>query len=194
MTTGAEILRQAVMAGDLSKTRALLDGGADPNTVVQHHPVLAWACKTAHHEIAGLLIERGATVHAYDESGDQPIHFAARNKNSAALGLLLRSGADITARNNFGTGSAPLEMAVDCKSIEAVQLLLDAGAVIPADLDVEPYWQYLLETRVDDAEVDTILAIKRLVRAASLGHAIGSAMSEGAPDPAPRRAAGPGPL
>lgn len=181
------------MAGDLPKTRALLDAGADPNTVVDHHPVLAWVCKTQHHEVAALLIERGADMRTYDESGDQPIHFAARNKKSAALGLLLRSGADITARNNFGSGSAPLELAIDCKNIEAVQLLLDAGADIPADIDAEPYWQYLLETRVDDAEVDTILAIRRLLRAALMTRAIDEAMEADATAPA-RHPSGPGPL
>lgn len=60
-------------------------------------------------EIANMLLERGADVHARDENGDTPLHKAATYRSVGLAELLLKHDANINEINNYG--DTPLECA-----------------------------------------------------------------------------------
>jgi hypothetical protein len=66
--------------------------------------------------------------------GDTPLHFAAMGDAAGVASMLLRAGADISARNQAGT--APLAVAASNGHTACVQLLLRAGADANAVDDV----------------------------------------------------------
>lgn len=89
--------------GDISKVRALLDAGADPNAnkaSYGHMTALHRAALYNRLDVAKLLIERGADVNplAYTAfpkgSVGTPLHFAACAGANAVAQLLLERGAD----------------------------------------------------------------------------------------------------
>ncbi len=78
-----------------------------------------------------LVAANPALVKGQDAGGSTPLHHAAAFGNSAIMELLIKAGADVTARN--GRGATPLHWAV---SEEArTRLLLEKGAVINGQTD-----------------------------------------------------------
>lgn len=62
------------------------------------------------------------------QDGLAPLHCAARSGHDAAVELLLRRGASVTAKTKSGLRA--LHMAVQGDHTDCVQLLLDHGAPI----------------------------------------------------------------
>ena len=73
---------------------------------------------------AELLISIGAKINAKSRSGHTPLHLAVYHVD--VLQFLIDSGADINARSH--NGSTPLHEAVWVSSLEAVKILVAAGA------------------------------------------------------------------
>jgi ankyrin repeat protein len=141
---------------------ALLNGGANPNLAAHGKPLLFTAVKspdllrlllankadvkvvgesgyTPLHEAASagsesvkLLLAAGANVNAKSQYGDPPLSVAVRNRNDAAVEVLLEAGADpnILFRTSDTSSSrwSPLHAAAFSLNQKRVRLLLARGA------------------------------------------------------------------
>lgn len=131
--TGRTPLDRAVLSGpasDRSMLRLLLERGADPNSADdQGQTPLHTAAYFGLLEPAGILVERGARVNARTVRGEVPLHYASRPAGYPdVVRLLLRSGSDPDARDNFG--AAPLHGAAMIGNLEVARALLNGGAEV----------------------------------------------------------------
>jgi len=156
--TGFSALIFAVRAGHIDATRALLDAGADVNdTVSDGQSTLVVATANANWELAAYLLDRGADATAA-EAGWNALHQTVRTRrmnlafgppgpfasgtldSSDLMQQLLDAGVDVNARmtrngirdgqrNRFNRlGATPFMLAAKVTDVEAMQLLLAAGA------------------------------------------------------------------
>ena len=78
--------------GNLEGVRALLDNGADINTLdASHDTALTWAAYSGHTEIVRLLIERGADITIPNSGGATPLQLAKGYNRAEAAKLLERA-------------------------------------------------------------------------------------------------------
>jgi ankyrin repeat protein len=77
-------------------------------------------------ELAGKLLDAGASFEARDREGGMPLTHAARAGQASVVKLLLDRGAPINQRNL--AGSTPLFVAVERGRLEAAQVLIERGA------------------------------------------------------------------
>lgn len=137
-------LDQAAAVGRTDRVRELLDSGCgvDDHTPDGFTP-LHYAAFFGHADLAGLLVERGATLScvAKNDLSVTPLHSALAGRHREIARVLIESGADVNARQQLGW--TPLHTAAQTGDTELVELLLsrgaDAGAcsddsVAPADL------------------------------------------------------------
>lgn len=126
---------EAVNRADLSRLAALLDAGADPNTVdptVGNSPLYN-ACFSDHMDVVQLLLARGADpnkrlvyrspVDGRVEEDVVALMFVRSERVAAAL---LAAGADANAQDK--QGRTPLMRAVVAGPVEHVRLLISSGA------------------------------------------------------------------
>ena len=146
---GVRPLTLAAINGSGRLVDLLLHAGADANIASpEGETVLMTAARTGNVEVLKLLISRGAEINRRDQSrGQTALMWAAGANNAGAVRVLLEVGADLGARtstapraagrrsesgNTFSspppTGFTPLLFAVRAGGIEAVRVLLDAGA------------------------------------------------------------------
>ena len=165
---------------DLKKMEMLLDAGADPNAKVSGHPLLTHLASAGHPNLTAVLIEHGADVHCVNIHGDQAIHLAARAGHAAVIGVLLVAGASVEAPSPHADGATPLAQAVKYNKVDAVRVLLEAGAIVTdaiADaIEQEPDVDALLDSRMDGSEYVDFLEVRRTVRAAILAQRLEAAM------------------
>jgi len=125
-------LYTAVLNGDISRTKALLQSGADFNETDKAGwtPLSIASLNDNNIEIAKLLIQAGADVDKQNNKGWSPLHHATagNTSNIEIVNLLIRSGADVNIVNE--NGNTPLHNAASWSNIEIVKLLIDAGADI----------------------------------------------------------------
>ena len=162
--TGFSSLMFAVRAGHMDATRVLLDAGADVNdTVSDGQSLLVVAAANANWELAAYLLDRGADV-TRAQAGWNALHQTVRTRRmNVAFGTpgpfssgtldsidlmrrLLDAGVDVNARmtrngmrdgqrNRLNRlGSTAFMLAAKVTDVEAMRLLLDAGAdpTVPA--------------------------------------------------------------
>lgn len=67
-----------------------------------------------HHEALRFLLSRGADVHATDEYGSTPMHYACANQNAQALEMLRQAGASAVMSNVLGHTPRVLAAGVAC--------------------------------------------------------------------------------
>ena len=121
-------LFNAVRDNKLIEVERLLDAGADLRTrdgECSDTP-LHVACTWGHHDIARLLIDRGADVGAQNKHGRTPLHHACNYGHPDIVRLLIDRGADIEAMDE--DGRTPLQDACYYGRTDIVQLLIDRGA------------------------------------------------------------------
>jgi ankyrin repeat protein len=96
-----------------------------------------WAIADQQPQIAKLLVEHGADVHARSKGGFTPLLFAVQQGDVQSAGILLNAGAD---KNEFDTKDhmSAVMVAASMDHPEVAALLLDKGAD-PNLLDVRGY-------------------------------------------------------
>jgi len=67
-------------------------------------------------------------VHIYDELGDAPLGYFAREGNRDIADWLLKHGADINARNEYHIGNTALDRAIHEHDLYMIEFLLNRGA------------------------------------------------------------------
>jgi ankyrin repeat protein len=121
---------EACALGDVARVQQFL--ADDPDALNRRgadgFPPLGLAIFFGHPELARLLIERGADVHAVAENANRvaPVHAAAAACDRATMRLLLERGADPNARQQLDF--TPMHGAASRGDIELATLLLEHGA------------------------------------------------------------------
>jgi uncharacterized protein len=145
---GFSLIQWCAYHGDVSAIRFLVSRGASLDALGTNLD-LNGAVFHGHWQLCEFLIEHGADVnHPLPETGETPLHSALCKANDAAynrvLKVLLAHGADPNRTTKAGIetdsfmrdcrtkGETPLHRAAAFGDAEAIQLLLDAGAVIDA--------------------------------------------------------------
>lgn len=122
-------LHLAAFFGRLGIVEALLESGANLNVVsrnsLRNAPLHA-AIAGNHSDVALLLIERGADVHAADAGGHTPLHIAAENGSLPVVRILVERGADPRAVD--AEDRTPLARAAARNHTAIVDLLVEKKA------------------------------------------------------------------
>jgi serine/threonine protein kinase len=97
---------------DVNEVKSLLDRGVNPNAKdANGSSLLHYAVTNNQVDIAKLLIDRGADIHAhYSKDGHTVLHLAILHQDGEMTKLLLDNKADSNARDNFNF--TPLHVAV----------------------------------------------------------------------------------
>lgn len=119
-------------AGDINKVRLLLAKGADVNarSNLGRTPLLLATLYNRSHEIAQLLIDKGADVSACDKTNFCVLEAAAEGNDTATVRLLLAHGANAKAKDASRTDA--LMWAAMNGNIDVARLLLAKGADVNA--------------------------------------------------------------
>ena len=145
---GVFLINWCAYYGDVSGVRFLLAHGETLDTLGPNLD-LGGAAFHGHWQLCQFLIENGADVnHAAPDTGETPLHMALCKANrpvyDRVLKVLLANGAnpncatkpnvetDCFMRDCRTKGETPLHRAAAFGTEDAIQLLLDAGAVIDA--------------------------------------------------------------
>ncbi|HET9359803.1 MAG TPA: ankyrin repeat domain-containing protein [Vicinamibacterales bacterium] len=145
---GTSLINWCAYHGDVSAIRFLLGHGETLDTLGPNLD-LGGAAFHGHWQLCQFLIESGADVnHAGPDTGETPLHAALCKANRPAydlvLKVLLASGANPNCqtkpdvetecfmRDCRTKGETPLHRAAAFGTEDAIQLLLDAGAVVDA--------------------------------------------------------------
>ena len=145
---GVPLIKWCAYYGDVSAIRFLLERGVAIESLGENLG-LNEAVFHGHWQLVQFLLERGADVnHPQSETGETPLHAALCKANRPAYDLvvkvLLAHGANpnaVTKPNTETDGfmrdcrtkaETPLHRAAAYGSEEAIQLLLDAGAIVDA--------------------------------------------------------------
>jgi hypothetical protein len=117
-------LEQAVLRKQTAIAIALLDAGANPNSVnASKRTPLHLAVDRNSPEIAAALLKAGAKPNELDASGWTPLHHAAAKNQLETAKVLLAGGADLKVLSELG--GTPLHEAAASGGAEIIKLFLD---------------------------------------------------------------------
>ncbi len=143
-------LGKAAKKGRIDDVTRLIAEGADVDERGRGgNTALYFAAQKGHAEVARVLVDAGADVDVDNDFGSTPLHVAARGGHLDVIRVLAAGGADLDARNlsgataselvghsSIGTqglrSSTPLAKAARAGRLEAVKLLIELGASLPA--------------------------------------------------------------
>ena len=127
-TEGMTPLHGAASSGHIEAVRMLLSYGADAGAADEWGQApLHMAAAGGHAEVAEFLLANGAPVNAADEQGYTPLHHAS---SGAVTEVLLKAGADLSARSN--DGRTALHSATQSDHKDVAEPLLEHGADVNA--------------------------------------------------------------
>jgi ankyrin repeat protein len=124
----AEVLFDAIAAGDKAAVEQALAGGADVESRMrdQGTPLIA-AALDDQLAIAEFLLSKGADVMARNSGGFTPLHAAAFSGSLPIAKLLLQQGAVLEDSGNK-SGVTPLVVAGEENHVELAEFLIEQGA------------------------------------------------------------------
>lgn len=128
-------LHLAVKGGNAELVGSLLRRGAVPDAAARGLTPLHDAVHRGNIEVARLLLDHGADVNPTTDNFRDPLFLSVEIKKPDIIKLLLERGAD---PDSFFTEDPPtsLHLAADNGDVEAIQALLDGGALVdPRDFD-----------------------------------------------------------
>ncbi len=122
-----ELIRHA-QVGDVERVRALLDDGADPNTIRpgDASSLLILSAKGGHIGVVRTLIARGADVNLPNRNGWTPLMAAVSHGHGSVVKLLLENGADPNRTHAYGWTALKLTIQKGDKAM--AELLRKYGA------------------------------------------------------------------
>jgi Protein kinase domain/Ankyrin repeats (3 copies) len=142
---------------DVNAVKSLLDRGVSPNAKDANGSTLIhYAVTNNHIEIARLLIDRGADIHAhYGEDGHTVLHLAVLHQDGHMTNLLLSRKADPNTRDNFKL--TPLHVAI-LRNKTPYQPSIESyyGLGHTVDYDVEPSQNSVRYLLIGGADVNAI--------------------------------------
>ncbi|EEC02419.1 ankyrin repeat containing protein, partial [Ixodes scapularis] len=118
-------LVQAVFKGDVDEVEELLSNGSPEEVNYQdaeRRSVLHAAAFCGFHQVAALLISRGARVNAKDNKWVTPLHRACSVGYEKTVEVLLRHEADVNARDKFW--QTPLHVAAANNAVSCAELII----------------------------------------------------------------------
>jgi ankyrin repeat protein len=122
-------LPNAAMNRDLNTVHALLEQGADPNSLGQFEtPALHWLVRIDALDSVTELLEAGADPNSLTSNGVSPLGLAIANGSPAMVGLLLEAGANANTLEPSGESMLMSAAAVGVTS--SVEALLEHGAEV----------------------------------------------------------------
>ena len=128
---GDTALHEAAGVGHIEIVRALLEAGAgaDVRKLDKYDDSpLSNACKGKHFEVFRALVEAGGDVNKLDSGGFTALHHASEyGLTEGVRYLCVERGADVN-KSTTGWGNTPLTLASRNGNVEAVRVLLEAGA------------------------------------------------------------------
>lgn len=145
-------LSRAAKKGDLEKVQKLIEKGADlDKTDFRGNSPIYHAASKGHADVVDALARAGADVEMDNSFGSTPLHVAARYGHTEVIRVLVTHGANPDAVSrpsntsnllNDGSSSGllksgpsaatPLMKAARSGELEAVQVLIELGASLPA--------------------------------------------------------------
>ena len=97
------LLHLVTFQGFENSTKALLDGGANPDILDSGgEPPLKMAIVRGNVRIVKMLLEHGANANIQMRDGNTPLHVAAMAKEKEIAQVLVDHGADMDAKNSMG--------------------------------------------------------------------------------------------
>ncbi|HXK20019.1 MAG TPA: ankyrin repeat domain-containing protein, partial [Polyangiaceae bacterium] len=120
-------LTYAAAGGHVSWVSRLLEQGLSANESQAGSNALLAAARAGALEVVQMLLDAGAAVDSRDEYGQTPLFLAASRDHAPLVELLIARRADVNHPNASGK-SSPLDIAVSKGQVNAVRLLLAAGA------------------------------------------------------------------
>ena len=153
ITRGETPLILAAEYGCYDIALLLLDNGAEQTPNDDGNTPLHVAAPM---NLVELLVERGGDVNARNTEGETPLHCATHVGFLNYMKYLIAKGVDVSASSIYGT---PLEMAIVKGRIDAMELLLEAGAKLNFDDDV-PHLLEWLQDKIQKGESDQTDTIK----------------------------------
>lgn len=128
-------LARAAAAGDSAEVKALLEGGAPPESASEHWSALVWAARAGKPESVKALTAAGADPDRRDAgpNGWTPLLHAVHKNQVDAVSSLIAAGADVNEPSP--NGLTPLMLAAAQGEDEIAETLLAAGADPYAESD-----------------------------------------------------------
>jgi hypothetical protein len=141
LSINMSLLQQSVLCGRITMTKMLLDYGAEVDhkdsegRTALHYAL--WDRNSSNFQfqepLINMLVEHGADVNVKAIMGIQPMHVPAGVNNWAAVGLLVRHGANISPVDDNGRTPIMRAMELDVGTLHhrVVEELLKYGAQAP---------------------------------------------------------------
>ncbi len=127
-TDGSSALLYAAYQGDADLVKALLDKGANPNLRNEYGAFpLSEAVQQGSQVIVDMLLAHKADPNLGNVEGETALMVAARSGNLAAAQALLKAGAKVNAKENWGGQTAVMWAAAQSQT-EMLKLLIKNGA------------------------------------------------------------------
>jgi ankyrin repeat protein len=126
--SGETVLMRCAHTGNVEAVYGLLEKDADVNAKEnrQQNTPLMWALGENHADVARVLIEHKADIHARTATGFTPLLFAAQQGDQGSVEMLLRAGADVNEATPYGENA--LQIAAASGHEDLALYLLDHGA------------------------------------------------------------------
>jgi ankyrin repeat protein len=124
---------KAIVKGEVSIVSLFLEAGMSPNAKQGGITALMEASRRGktHHEVAAALIRAGAEINVQDPYGVTPLLFAAISGSPETIRMLLKSGANVKAKDVDGR-TALIETLTTENDLppETIEELIEAGSEV----------------------------------------------------------------